>query len=68
MVARAKWFRAGVALLMALCLLSGSLAALAEEPKKASVPLPDVGKVVHGFELKEIRDFPLIDAQVGPCE
>ena len=68
MVTRTKWFRAGLALLMALCLLSGSLAVLAEEPKKASVPLPEIGEVVHGFELKEVRDFPLIDAQVALFE
>ena len=51
-----------LAMLLALCMLLTALPlALAED---AATPLPQVGDVVYGFEAKEIRDFPLIDAQV----
>ena len=47
---------------LALCLLLTSWPlALAEEPTGA---LPQVGDVVYGFEAKEVRDFPLVGAQV----
>ncbi len=54
-----------ISLLLALCLLTGLAAAEAlpaEAP--AAVGLPAIGDTVYGFEAKEIREFPLIGAQV----
>ena len=52
-----KW----IALLLTLCLLLGLLpAAIAEE----TAALPQVGDVVYGFEVLELREFPLVGAQV----
>ena len=47
-------------ILLILCLLLP--AALAETAGEAEPRLPEVGDVVHGFELVETRDYPLIDA------
>ena len=49
-----------LAMLLALGLMMTGVVVSAE-PEEAA--LPAVGEVVHGFEVKEIRDFPLIDAQ-----
>ncbi len=54
-----------LALLLALCVLLAALPALAE-PAEAAEPasLPQPGDVVCGFEVLEIRDFPLVGAQI----
>ena len=50
-----------IAMLLCACMLLTALpAALAETDAAA---LPAVGDVVYGFEAKQIREFPLIDAQ-----
>lgn len=55
-----------LALFLALCLLLTALpAALADAlPVEDEAALPSVGDVVYGFEVKETRDFPMIDAQI----
>ena len=60
-----------LALLLTLCLLAGVLpAALAEAAlalpatEAEAAPLPQLGDVVHGFEVVEQRDYPLMDAVV----
>ncbi len=54
-----------LALILALCLLTALNAALADAlPVEDEAALPSVGDVVYGFEVKEIRDFPMIDAQI----
>ncbi len=62
-----KWMRALLALMTALNLLF--CAALteptrAEEAGATAVPLPAVGDVINGFEVTELRDFPLMQAQL----
>ena len=52
-----------LALILSLALLAGVLPALAETAPE-SVPLPAVGDVVEGFEVKEIRPFAIIGAQL----
>ena len=49
-----------LAMLLALGLMMTGIAVSAEPDEAA---LPAVGEVVCGFEVREIRDFPLIDAQ-----
>ena len=48
-------------LLIAVLLLATWPAALAEDTGAA---LPQVGDVVHGFEVVELRDYPLMDAVI----
>ena len=50
-----------LAMILALGLMMTCFAASAEPEESA---LPAVGEVVYGFEVKEVRDFPLIDAQI----
>ncbi|MBR6185905.1 MAG: insulinase family protein [Clostridia bacterium] len=50
-----------LSILLILSLLLGAVPALAEAADNA---LPAVGEVVNGFEVKEIRDFPLIGAEL----
>lgn len=52
-----------LALILSLALLAGVIPALAESAAE-SVPLPAAGDVVEGFEVKEIRPFELIGAQL----
>ena len=52
-----------LALFLTLALLAGILPSLAETAPE-SVPLPAVGDVVEGFEVKEIRAFGMIGAQL----
>ena len=47
-------------LLLTAAMLSGLIPAFAETQETQPVPLPAVGDVVEGFEVKEIRDFPLV--------
>ena len=49
-----------LSVLLALMLLAGCMSGLAEGTETAGLTLPAVGDTVHGFEVKEIRDFPLI--------
>ena len=49
-----------LSLFLALILLLSAIPALAEN----DAALPQVGEIIHGFEAKEIRDFPLIGAQI----
>ena len=52
-----KW----LSLLLAVLMLLGSMSALAEAlPQAEDAALPQVGDVVNGFEVMELRDFPLI--------
>ena len=55
-----------LALIVTLCLLLTALpAALADAlPIEDETALPAVGDVVYGFEVKEIREYPMIDAQI----
>lgn len=56
-----------LALLLALCVLLAALPALAEPaaaPAEETAALPGIGDVVEGFEALEIRDFPLVGAQI----
>ena len=51
-----------LALLLALCLMLGAVpSGLAEETAAA---LPKIGDVVYGFEAKEMREFPMLGAQI----
>ncbi|MBO4883852.1 MAG: insulinase family protein, partial [Clostridia bacterium] len=50
-----------LALILALCLAMTSFVFAGAEEETA---LPAVGDVVYGFEVKEIREFPMIDAQI----
>ena len=52
-----------VALLTALALMLGVLPAALAEAESAPA-LPQVGEVVHGFEVVELRDYPLMDATI----
>ena len=52
-----------LALFLSLALLAGLLPSLAETASE-TVPLPAVGDVVEGFEVKEIRAFGMIGAQL----
>lgn len=52
-----------LALFLSLALLAGLLPSLAETASD-TVPLPAVGDVVEGFEVKEIRAFGMIGAQL----
>lgn len=50
------------ALILSLALLLAAWpAAQAEDPAQA---LPQPGEVIHGFEVKELRDYPLMDATI----
>lgn len=51
-----------IALLLSLSLLLACLPAALSE--SAAAPLPEVGDVVHGFEVTELRDYPLLDAVI----
>ena len=51
-----------LSLLLVLSLLLLSLSGLSEAEADAPTPLPEVGGVIHGFELKETHDYPLINA------
>ena len=56
-----------LALLLAACVLLAALPAAFAEAAAAPEPeagLPAVGDVVFGFEAVEIRDFPLVNAQI----
>ena len=54
-----------LSLILALLLALGTLSALAEaSPARETVDLPAVGDVVYGFKALEIREFPLIGAQI----
>ncbi|MBQ8953962.1 MAG: insulinase family protein [Clostridia bacterium] len=50
-----------LAMVLALGLLMTCFVAAAEQDEPA---LPGVGEVVYGFEVKEIREFPMIDAEI----
>ena len=52
-----------IALLIALALALGLLPAALAEAESAPA-LPQVGEVVHGFEVAELRDYPLMDATI----
>ena len=52
-----------LALFLSLALLAGLIPSFAETATE-SVPLPAVGDVVEGFEVKEIRAFGMIGAQL----
>lgn len=49
-----------LSLVMALC----STAAFAEADAASDAALPQVGDVIHGFEVVEVTEFPLINADV----
>ena len=51
-----------ISLLLALVMLSGFTAGLAEEKETSAIPA--TGDVIQGFEVKGIRDFPVIGAQL----
>ena len=53
-----------LSLLLALALALGTFSALADALPAQNAALPEVGSVVHGFEVQEIRAFPLVGAQV----
>lgn len=53
-----------LALLMALLMALSCTAAFAENVAAADAALPQVGEVIHGFEVMEVTDFPLINADV----
>lgn len=53
-----------LALILALMLALGCVSALAEAMPQTDSVLPQTGDVVCGFEVKEIRDFPLVGAQL----
>ena len=50
-----------LAMVLALGLMMTCFVAAAEQSEPA---LPAVGEVVYGFEVKEIREFPMIDAEI----
>ena len=50
-----------LAVVLVLCLAMSSLAVAGAEEGAA---MPAVGDVVYGFEAKEIREFPMIDARI----
>ena len=52
-----------IALLIALALALGLLPSALAEAESAPA-LPQVGEVVHGFEVAELRDYPLMDATI----
>ncbi len=52
-----------IALLIALALTLGLLPAALAEAESAPA-LPQVGEVIHGFEVVELRDYPLMDATI----
>ena len=52
-----------IALLIALALALGLLPAALAEAESAPA-LPQVGEVIHGFEVVELRDYPLMDATI----
>ena len=52
-----------LSILLALALLVASVPALSEAAEDAT-PLPGPGEVVHGFEVIDCRDFPLVNGQV----
>lgn len=60
---RRKNMKKLLALILSLVLAAGMLPALAETAAE-SVPLPAVGDVVDGFEVKEIRPFAVFGAQL----
>ena len=49
-----------IALLIALALTLGLLPTALAEAESAPA-LPQVGEVIHGFEVVELRDYPLIN-------
>ncbi len=51
-----------LSLLLTLSLLLLPFSALSESDTDAPTPLPEIGGVIHGFELKETHDYPLIGA------
>lgn len=53
-----------LALLMALLMALSCTAAFAETVATEEAALPQVGEVVHGFEVREVTEFPLINADV----
>ena len=54
-----------LALLLALSMLLSAAPALGETlPAEDAAALPQIGDVIYGFEAKEIREFPLIGAQI----
>ena len=53
-----------LSLLTVLALLAGAVPAFAEPAAADSGALPAVGEVVNGFEALEIREFPMIGAQL----
>ena len=53
-----------LAMLMALIMALSCTAAFAETAAPAEAALPAVGDVVHGFEVREVTTFPLINADV----
>ncbi|MBQ8072156.1 MAG: insulinase family protein [Clostridia bacterium] len=53
-----------IALLLALTLTLGVLPAFGEGAAEEAAALPAVGEVIHGFEVREIRDFPMIGARL----
>ena len=53
-----------LSLLLILSMLLCPLTALCESEADAPTPLPEVGGVVHGFELVETFDYPLIAAVI----
>ena len=52
------------ALFLALALMAGILPAVAEPAPAQTAGLPAVGDVVEGFEVKEIRPFDTIGADL----
>ena len=55
--------RRTIALLIALALTLGLLPTALAEAESAPA-LPQVGEVIHGFEVVELRDYPLMDATI----
>ena len=53
-----------LSLLLVLALMLSCVSGLAEALPKEADGLPEIGQVVNGFEVKEIRDFPLIGADL----
>ncbi len=53
-----------LSLFLVLTLLLSCAAGLAEGQQEEAVKVPAAGEVIQGFEVKEIRDFPMIGAQL----
>ena len=56
-----------LSMFLVLALLLGIVPALGEETPAAAAPesgIPAVGDVIEGFEVMEIRDFPIYGAQL----